>query len=100
MRIPPKKIICAIDFSTFTNTILSYSSALCKKYHATPLLVHVTIDLNALLEHNETTLDMESLQKLNTRYAHERLEELAQRMAGKTDENPSLSLAGTSFAGA
>ena len=85
MRIPPKKIICAIDFSTFTNTILSYSSALCKKYHATPLLVHVTIDLNALLEHNETTLDMESLQKLNTRYAHERLEELAQRMAVKSE---------------
>ena len=85
MRIPPQKIICAIDISTFTGTIHSYSAALCKKYHATLLLVHVTIDVNALLEHNETALDMESLQKSNTRYAHERLEDLATKMDVKNE---------------
>jgi len=85
MRIPPKKIISAIDFSTFTDTILSYSAALCKKYHATLLLVHVTVDVNALLERNETALDIEMLQKSNTRYAQEGLEDLSQKMAVKNE---------------
>lgn len=85
MRIPPQKIISAIDFSTFTDTILSYSATLCKQYQATLLLVHVTTDLNALLEHNETTLDLASLQKSNTRYARERLEDLAQKMTVKSE---------------
>ena len=75
MRIQPKKILSAIDFSTFTDTIFSYSVALCRKYDAKLFLVHVTTDLNRLLEHNETTLDVEVLQEENIRYAQERLEE-------------------------
>ena len=77
MRIQPKKILSAIDFSTFTDTIFSYSVALCKKYDAKLFLIHVTTDLNRLLEHNETALDVEVLQKSNIRYAEERLQELA-----------------------
>ena len=77
MRIQPKKILSAIDFSTFTDTIFSYSVALCKKYDAKLFLIHVTTDLNRLLEHNETALDVEVLQKSNIRYAQERLQELA-----------------------
>ena len=77
MRIQPKKILSAIDFSTFTDTIFSYSVALCKKYDAKLFLIHVTTDLNRLLEHNETALDVEALQKSNIRYAQERLQELA-----------------------
>ena len=75
MRIQPKKIFSAIDFSTFTDTIFSYSVALCKKYDAKLFLVHVTTDLNSLLEHNETALDVGALQASNIRYAQERLEE-------------------------
>ncbi len=75
MRIQPKKILSAIDFSTFTDTIFSYSVALCKKYDSKLFLVHVTTDLNTLLEHNETTLNVEVLQEENIRYAQERLEE-------------------------
>ena len=75
MRIQPKKILSAIDFSTFTDTIFSYSVALCKKYDAKLFLVHVPTDLNRLLEHNETALDVEALQQSNIRYAQERLEE-------------------------
>ncbi len=77
MRIQPKKILSAIDFSTFTDTIFSYSVALCKKYDSKLFLVHVTTDLNTLLEHNETALDVEALQQSNIRYAQERLQELA-----------------------
>ena len=77
MRIQPKKILSAIDFSTFTDTIFSYSVALCKKYDAKLFLVHVTTDLTRLLEHNETALDVEALQRSNIRYAQERLQDLA-----------------------
>ncbi len=75
MRIQPKKILSAIDFSTFTDTIFSYSVALCKKYDAKLTLVHVTSDLKALLEHNETALDIGALQEENIRYAQELLED-------------------------
>jgi len=84
MRIQPKKILSAIDFSTFTDSIFSYSVALCKKYDAKLLLVHVTTDLNTLLEHSETALDVEALQQENIRYAQERLEE---RVKGLPLEN-------------
>ncbi len=84
MRIQPKKIFSAIDFSTFTDTIFSYSVALCKKYDAKLFLVHVTTDLNSLLEHNETALDVGALQASNIRYAQERLEE---RVKGLPIEN-------------
>ena len=84
MRIQPKTILSAIDFSTFTDTIFSYSVTLCKKYDAKLFLVHVATDLNRLLEHNETTLDVEVIQKENIRYAQERLEE---RVKGLPVEN-------------
>ncbi len=74
MSIQPKTIMSAIDFSTFTDSIFSYSVALCNKYGAKLVLVHVTSDLKKLLEHNETTLDVEALQKSNIRDAQERLE--------------------------
>ena len=77
IRVQPKKILSAIDFSTFTDTIFSYSVALCKKYDAKLFLVHVTTDLTRLLKHNETALDVEALQKSNIRYAQERLQDLA-----------------------
>ena len=76
MRLPPQTIMAAIDFSVFTDTILSCGVMLCKKYGAQLLLVHVTIDANTLLENNETTLDVDALQQENTRYAEEALEEL------------------------
>ena len=77
MRIQPKSILSAIDFSTFTDTIFSYSVAMCHKYDAKLFLVHVTSDLKTLLEHSETALDVEALQNSNIRYAQERLEERA-----------------------
>jgi nucleotide-binding universal stress UspA family protein len=80
MRIQPKTILSAIDFSTFTASIFSCSVALCKKYDAKLVLVHVTPDLNKLLEHNETALDVKALQKSNIRYARERLVDLVKEL--------------------
>jgi nucleotide-binding universal stress UspA family protein len=92
MRIKPKKILSAIDFSTFTDSIFSYSIALCKKYDARLLLVHVTTDLKSLLEHSETALDVEALQNANIRDAQERLGE---RVKGLPIENEIIISQGT-----
>jgi nucleotide-binding universal stress UspA family protein len=77
MRIQPKTILSAIDFSTFTDTVFLCSVALCKEYGAKLFLVHVTTDLNKLLEHNETALDVKALQQSNLRCAQARLEDMA-----------------------
>lgn len=92
MRFRPGKIICAIDFSNFTDTILSYSVALCKKYNAKLFLIHVIIDVRTLLEHNETALDLEALQKSNIRDAQDLLENTAKDL---TVENEIIIRQGT-----
>ena len=46
MRLQPKKIMCAVDFSDSTSEILGYSVALCKEFHAKLFLVHIVDDLN------------------------------------------------------
>ena len=85
MPLPPKTIMAAIDFSVFTDTVLSCSVMLCKQYCARLLLVHVTIDAKMLLEHNETTLDVDVLQKENLRYAQENLRNLIKDLDVETD---------------
>lgn len=81
MSIRPKKILCAIDFSEFTDAILSFGASLGKRYSAKLLLVHVTVDVTALLEHHETNLDVKALQQTNLREAKARLAGLAQNLA-------------------
>ena len=76
MRIQPKKIMCAVDFSNFTDNILSYSVEMCKEFHAKLFVVHVVLDVKALLKNTETSLDLELLQKGHMREAKEHLEEL------------------------
>lgn len=56
MKVQPKKIMCAVDFSDFTDGILAYSLALCKAFHAKLFLVHVAIDVNTFLMHSEVAL--------------------------------------------
>ena len=71
----------AIDFSTYTDNILSYSLALCKKYHAKLILVHVPVDVNKLLEYSESALDVQALHRSNIRDAQQHLEELTKELA-------------------
>ncbi len=80
MRVQPKRIMCAIDFSDFTGEILAYSIALCNQFHAKLFLVHVTIDVTTLFEHNETSLDGETLHRLHIRNARKSLEDLAKEV--------------------
>ena len=76
MQINPQIILSAIDFSDFTDSLLSCSVALGKALGARLLLAHVTVDVGALLEHNETALDISELQQANILDAKKGLEEL------------------------
>ena len=70
-------ILCAIDFSEFTDLILAFGTALAKTCPARLALVHVTVDVNTLLKHHETNLDVNRLQQTNLREASQELEALA-----------------------
>lgn len=73
MRLQPKKIMCAIDFSDFTNDILAYSVALCKAFHAKLFLVHIVVDVRNSFIHSEISIDMEKLQSDHISNAQELL---------------------------
>ncbi len=72
MRIQPQRIMCAVDFSDFTGTILSYSLALSREFNAKLFLTHVIIEVEPLLKSSEIALDVEALQAkhLNKAFAH------------------------------
>lgn len=80
MRIQPQKIMCAVDFSDFTKTVLSYSVAMCKEYHAKLYLVNVVIDVNTLLMHSEISIDAGVLQRGHLKNSQELLEGLGKEI--------------------
>ena len=77
MRIKPKKIMCAIDFSDFTNIILSYGKSLTSEFGSTLYLCHIVsgaVMVSSLGHSYFTYTDMESDR---IRYAKDRLEKIA-----------------------
>ena len=53
MRIQPKKILCAIDFSDFSHLILSYGRALASEFHAKLFVCHILPDMVMLASHGQ-----------------------------------------------
>lgn len=78
MRIQPKKIMCAVDFSDFTDESLSYGIALCKEFHSKLFLVHIVTDVNTSLEYSEIAIDKAMLQKEKISNAQKNLGDLIQ----------------------
>ena len=77
MRIQPQKIMCAMDFSDYSSTILSYSVALCKEFCAKLFLCHVVMEVPIILGTSDTSLDPLELQNLHNQAAFENLEKMA-----------------------
>jgi len=73
----PQKIMCTIDFSDYSPTILSYSVALCKEFGARLFLCHVVMDVPRILGTTQTSLDPLKLQEEHKHAARERLEKMA-----------------------
>ncbi|MBA3010449.1 MAG: universal stress protein [Proteobacteria bacterium] len=67
MRIQPKKIMCAIDFSDYSHHILSYGRALASEFEATLYVCHILPDMVMLSSHGQAYIASNKL-------AEERLE--------------------------
>ncbi|RLB93941.1 MAG: universal stress protein [Deltaproteobacteria bacterium] len=63
MRIQPKKIMCAVDFSDFSHLILSYGRALAAEFHARLYVCHVLNDMVMLSSHGQAYLVSEKVAK-------------------------------------
>ncbi len=80
MRIKPKKIMCAIDFSDFTNIILSYGKSLAVEFGSTLCLCHIVsgaVMVSSLGHSYFTYTDMESDR---IRYARDKLQKIAEEL--------------------
>ena len=78
MRVQPKRIMCTVDFSDFTDEILGYSVALCKEFNAALLLVHIVTDVDTYLGQEGMTFDNVKLQQKNILNAKEHLGEMVE----------------------
>jgi len=75
MRVFPKHILCATDFSDFSNHAIPYGIALAKEFKARLFLCHV-IDLSSAAIYGEAVLALEEQQKRMTTHAHEEMTRL------------------------
>ncbi len=75
MRISPHRILCATDFSDFSNHAIPYGIALAKEFKAKLFLCHV-IDLSSAAIYGEAVLALEEQQKRMEKYAREEMAKL------------------------
>jgi len=80
MRVLPKHILCATDFSDFSNHAIPYGIALAKEFKAKLFLCHV-IDLSSAAIYGEAVLALEEQQKRMTKYAEDEMTELMSKEA-------------------
>ena len=81
MRVQPKKIMCAVDFSDFTDETLAYSVAFCKEFHAKLFLAHIATDVNSSFVHSEIAIDRVTIQREYLANAQKTLEDMARKIA-------------------
>jgi len=77
MRIEPKKILCAIDFSDFTDTILSYGKSLALEFESTLCLCHIVQKTIMVSSHMPPYLDYAGIENERIRHTREELEKIA-----------------------
>ena len=75
MRVQFKNILCATDFSDFSNHTISYGAALAKEFEAGLIICHV-IDLSSVAIYGEFQLDPVGQQNRIMEDAHTQLEKL------------------------
>lgn len=81
MRVQPDNIMCTVDFSQFTSESLGYSVALCKKFNAKLLLVHIVSDVNTSVGHAGMAFHSVQLQEKNIQNSKEDLEDMVKDLA-------------------
>ncbi len=80
MRIIPKKIMCAIDFSDFTNLTLSYGQSMAKEFDASLTLCHVVSNMVLMSSAGQAYIASEKIEAERREDAEFRLKEIAENL--------------------
>jgi nucleotide-binding universal stress UspA family protein len=80
MRVLPKQILCATDFSDFSNHAVPYGIALAKEFKARLFLCHV-IDLSSAAIYGEAVLALEEQQRRMTKHAQDEMARLMSKQS-------------------
>lgn len=80
MRIQPKKILCAIDFSDFSNMVLQYGRALAKEFDGQLCLCHVVSAAYMVSSHITPYVDYTGIEAERVDIASQNLKDLAKGM--------------------
>ncbi len=80
MRVHPKKIMCTIDFSDFTDESFGYSVALCKEFNAALFLVHIVTLEDNYLGNGIMDFDHQEFQEIFIMNAKEHLGEMVKKL--------------------
>ncbi len=78
MRIEPKKIMCAIDFSDFTNMVLSYGKAMATEFDSKLCLCHVVSGAYMVSSHMPAYVDYTSVENNRIKDARDRLKKMVE----------------------
>jgi nucleotide-binding universal stress UspA family protein len=89
MRVLPKHILCATDFSDFSNHAIPYGIALAKEFKAKLFICHV-IDLSSAAIYGEAVLALEEQQRRMTKYAEDEMAALMSKES--TDWEPLITV--------
>jgi len=76
----PKKIMCAIDFSDFTNIILSYGKALATEFGSTLCLCHIVSGTLMVSSLGHSYIAYTDIENDRIQSARDRLEEIAESL--------------------
>lgn len=76
MRIEPKKIMCAIDFSDFTHSILTYGKALASEYESKLYLCHIVQGALMVSNHMTPYLDYAGIETERIQQSRNKLEKM------------------------
>ncbi len=78
MRIEPKKIMCAIDFSNFSNITISYGRSLASEFQSKLYLCHIVPGPIMVSSHVTPYISYAGVESEHIRHAFEKLEKMAE----------------------
>ncbi len=80
MRIQPKKVLCAIDFSDFTDMVLQYGKSLADEFESKLCLCHVVSAVYMVSSHITPYVDYTGIESERLDQARKSLAEMARKM--------------------
>jgi nucleotide-binding universal stress UspA family protein/predicted transcriptional regulator len=79
MRVEPKKIMCAIDFSDFTHMVLNYGKTLASELNSKLCLCHIISGSLMAASHISPYADYSGIETAQSRYAEDKLVNLKEK---------------------